>query len=179
MLSTGGMAVNRSVDAFKALAGRTGMCPAAALLDPVERVGAAGSVELANGQLESEMGEPWQLPKRQLLECVCAGASVGGQSLLESLLQAPWDSGVFNALIDASNALDPCSLQEGLGERLLWVQVRGAAQLLRSLDLLLRDDNFALVAADVRGVAANELQSIPPFAWYRLQRLAHQRAGAV
>jgi len=177
VLSTGGMAVNRSVDAFKALAGRTGMCPAAALLDPVERVGAAGSVELANGQLESEMGEPWQLPKRQLLECVCAGASVGGQSLLESLLQAPWDSGVFNALIDASNALDPCSLQEGLGERLLWVQVRGAAQLLRSLDLLLRDDNFALVAADVRGVAANELQSIPPFAWYRLQRLAHQRAG--
>lgn len=168
------MATKQSADAFKALAGRTGMCPAAALLEPAS---AADSTE-EPAETELEVGSPWELPKRQLLECVCEGASVGGQSLLECLLRAPCETGVFNALIDASCSLDPATLLDGIGERLLWVQVRGSQQLVRALDLLLRDDNFALVAADLRGVPVAQLQAIQPFAWYRLQRLAHQRAGA-
>ena len=144
------------------------MCPAAALLAPAEET---------QPEAEPEVGAPWELPKRQLLECVCEGASVGGQSLLECLLRAPWETGVINALVDASCSLDPATLLDGVSERLLWVQVRGSQQLVRALDLLLRDDNFALVAADLRGLPAAQLQAIQPFAWYRLQRLAHQRAG--
>ncbi|MGJ8639313.1 MAG: hypothetical protein ACSHYA_07955 [Opitutaceae bacterium] len=155
----------RSVDAFKALASRAGMCPATALLEPV-----------AGGE-PTEEGQSWRLPKQELLECVCDGASVGGQSFFECLIRAPWESGVFNVLIDTANAFDPASLDTQLAERLLWVRVTSSKQLVRAMDLLLRDDNFALVAADLRGFAAKELHAIQPFAWYRLQRLAHQRAG--
>lgn len=122
-------------------------------------------------------GQAWALPKRQLWECVCAGPSVGGQSLLESMLRSPWQTGAYHALIDTGTHLDPETLCDGLGRNLLWVPVRGAEQSVRVLDLLLRDDNFALVAADLRGLLPNEVQRIQPFVWYRLQRLAHQRAG--
>ena len=168
----------RSVDALRAFqeaAGRAGMCPAAALLEPE-----ALSSDVAVGgetQVGFEDGQGWHLPKQQMLECVCAGASVGGHSFLESLMRAPWESGVFSVLVDAAHSFDPASLDVELTEHLLWVRVANAKQLVRALDLLLRDDNFALVAADTRGMAVHELQSIQPFAWYRLQRLAHQRAG--
>jgi hypothetical protein len=173
---------------FRKAADGAGLCPAAALLDPSEsqQIMAAdrntpntqNTQNTRNiGNTLDASGESWRLPKRQMLECVCAGASVGGQSLLECLLRAKWESGAFSAVIDAAHALDPASLDSGLGERLLWVQVAGAKQLVRALDLLLRDDNFALVAADLRGLPAKELQAIQPFSWYRLQRLAHQRAG--
>lgn len=167
-----------SADTFRALAGRVGMCPAAALLEPTADAVEGLSTE-SKSPLRSQSfgGDGWELPKRQLLECICEGASVGGQSLLECLLRARWETGVFNAFIDAASSLDPATLQEDLGERLLWVQVRGPQQLMRALDLLLRDDNFALVAADLRGLPSAQLQAIQPFAWYRLQRLAHQRAG--
>jgi hypothetical protein len=97
--------------------------------------------------------------------------------LLECLWSAPWQTGAYHALVDTATCLDPETLHHGLGEHLLWVPVRGADPAVRGLDLLLRDDNFALVAADLRGLSPVELQRIQPFAWYRLQRLAHQRAG--
>jgi hypothetical protein len=127
--------------------------------------------------MPGDPGQAWALPKRQLWECVCAGPSVGGQSLLECFWRAPWRTGAYHALVDTASGLDPETLCDGLGERLLWVPVRGPEQAVRALDLLLRDDNFALVAADLRGLSASQLQTIQPFAWYRLQRLAHQRAG--
>lgn len=172
------------MEAFKALADRAGMCPAAALLDPEEMAeepaGAAdrGTLgELADGAGPEGWGQAWSLPRRQLWECVCAGPSVGGQSLLECWFRASWSTGAYHALVDTSRGLDPETLQDGLGERLLWVPVRGPEQAVKALDLLLRDDNFALVAADLRGLGAAELGEIQPFVWYRLQRLAHERAG--
>lgn len=172
------------MQAFKALADQAGMCPAAALLDPEELTpeaagsdGRGSSGESVDRAGPEGGGQAWSLPKRQLWECVCAGPSAGGQSLLECLLRAPWRTGAYNAVVDASWGLDPGTLQEGLAERLLWVPVRGPEQVVQALDLLLRDDNFALVAADLRGLSAAQLRGIQPFVWYRLQRLAHQRAG--
>jgi hypothetical protein len=195
-----GMKEERSVDAlqrFREVADRAGMCPAAALLEPEASSEPEASRaselrtdhSLGEGSVRSvaaeeaagaasvlgRRGEPF--PKRQMLECVCEGASVGGHSFLELLMRAPWDSGIFTVLVDSANAFDPASWDAELMEHLLWVRVANAKQLVRALDLLLRDDNFALVAADTRGIEARELQSIQPFAWYRLQRLAHQRAG--
>ena len=180
--------VQRGVD-FKAMAARAGMCPASAMLDPEidgsgndgagggdfanvdSSGGGAGRQALAfNKSLSSDLSH-------RFCECVCAGASVGGQSLLESLLAAPWESGIFNALVDTARGLDPGSLGRGLGEGLLWVPVGGRQPLVRALDILLRDENFGLVAADLRGLSARELGQIQPFVWYRLQRLAHQRSG--
>jgi hypothetical protein len=169
-----GMAANDSRQAFKKLADHAGMYPAAALLDPQE----SEAADFADRpERPDPVGQAWSLPKRQLWECVCTGPSAGGQSLLECLLRAPWQSGAYHALIDTASSLDPETLHDGLGERLLWVPVRGAEQAVRALDLLLRDDNFALVAADLRGLSAEADHRIQPFAWYRLQRLAHQRAG--
>ena len=174
--------------AFKELADRAGMCPASALMDPAElstedvsraTVGAARGASASEdaGMGPGETGRAWALPQRQLWECVCGGPSVGGQSLLECMLRAPWRSGAYHALVDTASGLDPETLHDGLGDRLLWVPVRGAEQAVKALDLLLRDDNFALVAADLRGFSSTQLQGIQPFVWYRLQRLAHQRAG--
>lgn len=177
------MAEKASAKTFRELADRAGMCPAAALLDPEERsfpasTSAAGRPAGAGlPGAEGDPGQAWALPKRQLWECVCAGPSVGGQSLLECWLRAPWRTGAYHALVDTASSLDPETLHDGLSECLLWVPVRGPEQTVRALDLLLRDDNFALVAADLRGLSSSQLQAIPPFAWYRLQRLAHQRAG--
>jgi len=182
--SMAGKGADDTFRTFREAADRVGLCPATALLDPAEHqqgAAAEGDRAAAAGRIPQNAfdlsGESWRLPKRQLLECVCAGASVGGQSLLECLLRAKWESGVFSAVIDAAHALDPASLGSDLSERLLWVQVKGVQQLVRALDLLLRDDNFALVAADLRGLPAREIHAIQPFSWYRLQRLAHQRAG--
>lgn len=184
------MTAKGTAQAFKDLANRAGMCPAAALLDPQEdECPVSGSVTASSPHATSGPASPrsrastptggqaWSLPKRQLWECVCAGPSVGGQSLLECLLRAPWQTGAYHALVDTASSLDPETLHDGLGERLLWVPVRGPQQVVRVLDLLLRDDNFAFVAVDLRGLSQAEFGKIQPFAWYRLQRLAHQRAG--
>lgn len=184
------MAAKGTAQAFRNLADRTGMCPAAALLDPQEGDRSASSAvtasspdntsspdSLRSGASTSTDGQTWSLPKRQLWECVCAGPSVGGQSLLECLLRAPWQTGAYHALVDTASSLDPETLHDGLGEHLLWVPLQRSEQVVRVLDLLLRDDNFAFVAADLRGLSRAEVQRIQPFAWYRLQRLAHQRAG--
>lgn len=173
------MSEKAPVTAFKELADRTGMCPAAALMDPPEMSGAKVSnlSAAAPGAEAWECGQAWALPQRQLWECVCAGPSVGGQSLLECMLRAPWRTGAYHALVDTASGLDPETLHDGLGDRLLWVPVPGPEQAVKALDLLLRDDNFALVAADLRGLSSTQLRGIPPFVWYRLQRLAHQRAG--
>lgn len=189
----------KGLKGFKELADRAGMCSAAALLDPQENwanvptpLSNLPSSSSSNPPLNSanqpraaapgvclgdQGGQAWYLPKRQLWECVCSGPSVGGQSLLECLLRASWQTGAYHALVDTTTGLDPETLYEGLEENLLWIPVRGADQTVRALDLLLRDDNFALVAADLRGLSSSEVQRIQPFAWYRLQRLAHQRAG--
>lgn len=159
------------------------MCPAAALLDPLDSAGPHGRADrsdptdLLGKPPGAVAGAAWGLPQRQLWECVCAGPSVGGQSLLECMLRAPWRTGAYHALVDTAASLDPETLHDGLGERLLWVPVRGPEQAVKALDLLLRDDNFALVAADLRGFSSAELGGIQAFVWYRLQRLAHQRAG--
>jgi hypothetical protein len=112
-----------------------------------------------------------------MVECICVGASVGGQSVLECFLRAPWEAGVFHALVDGGRSLDPESLAAGLGERLLWVPVEGVDAMVRALDVLFRDENFGFVGADLRGFSPRELQSVRPFVWYRLQRLVHQRRG--
>lgn len=180
------MSERASAKTFRELADRAGMCPAATLLEPEERLASAVSAPAAGKGLPAgeggqgapeNPGQAWALPKRQLWECVCAGPSVGGQSLLESLWRAPWRTGAYHALVDTASGLDPETLHDGLSERLLWVPVRGPEQAVRALDLLLRDDNFALVAADLRGLSTSQLGEIQPFVWYRLQRLAHQRAG--
>lgn len=183
------MSATGTAQAFKDLASRAGMCPAAALLDPGE-AGAVPGADSESDRLTAEhpmrysdrnpltaAGQAWALPKRQLWECVCAGPAVGGQSLLECLLRSPWQTGAYHALVDTATGLDPETLHDGLRENLLWVPVRGPEQTVRALDLLLRDDNFALVATDLRGLSQTEVSRIPPFVWYRLQRLAHQRAG--
>ena len=145
------------------------MCPASALLEPegADRGGVPGG---PGGGFEG-------LPKRQLAECVCLGESVGGQLLLESLLRENQSKGVFAALVDLYQVLDFETLWPGAEQNLLWVRCGSALQGFKCLDLLLRDENFTCVLGDFRGLGPAGLRGIQPSAWYRLQRLAHQREG--
>lgn len=150
-----------SAVAFRELAQRAGAVPATALVES-SSLGEADAAEAC--------------PEGRFVECVCRGESVGGHSLLEHLLRQNQAHGSYAALVDAADALDPGTLAPGLEMALLWARCGNARQALKCLDVLLRDDNFSLVTADLRG-AERELRRLPHTMWYRLQRLAHQRTG--
>ena len=144
--------------------------------EAARRAGAVSAASLLSAvNATAEPSVAW-VPPGRFVECVCAGPSVGGQSLVEALLAENRQRGCFAALVDACDGFDPGTLRPGLEAGLLWVRCKAASQALKSLDLLLRDTNFSLVIADLRAVD-DVLRTTPSAQWYRLQRLAHQRPG--
>ncbi|MEO0793821.1 MAG: hypothetical protein AAFX93_01590 [Verrucomicrobiota bacterium] len=137
-----------------------------------------GVVSAASLQLTQELrpNHSGWIPPSRMVECVCTGSSVGGQSLVELLLAKNLKNGSFAAFVDLANGFDLDSLSLGLEERMLWVRCQNETQSLKALDLLLRDDNFSLVVADLRS-SSKHLRQAPARSWYRLQRLSHQREG--
>jgi len=138
----------------------------------------AGIVSAAALQASQELAwdEDGVIPAARLAQCVCAGESVGGQSLLELLLAKNRAAGGYAALVDAAGAFDLDSLSPGLETQLLWVRCAQATQAMKALDLLLRDDNFTLVLADLRQ-AGGSWRGVSSRQWYRLQRICHHREG--
>jgi len=138
----------------------------------------SGFVSAASLQVsrELEWDEDSLIPASRLVQCRCLGDSVGGQSLVEALLDENRRAGGYAALVDAANAFDLDSLSGGLETPLLWVRCAQPMQALRALDLLLRDENFTLVLADLRSTG-HGWRGVSPRQWYRLQRLCHQRPG--
>ena len=158
--------------AFKALASQAGMCTASAMVGGADAEIAGSAVQaLPDGQSE-RLGL-----KHQLVECVCAGQSVGGQLMLEALLRRNRAEGRFAVLVDGCDALDPGTLPEPLLETLLWVRCGGMPRLIQSLDILLRDENFTMVIGDLRSHQKETFGRVPTTQWYRLQRIAHRRSS--
>jgi len=117
------------------------------------------------------------LPAGQLIECICSGPSAGGHLLLSGQLAVCRQRKQYCALIDVADAFDPAELDEQLCEHVLWVRCEHAGQGLKALDIVLRDDNFACVVADLRCQESSQLLRFPLQQWYRLQRLVHQRSA--
>lgn len=141
-----------------------------------EEAAVEASERLKGNHREGEKANACVLPESRLVECVCQGPSVGGQLLVESQLEVFRKEGQYCAVIDVANAMAPCELGDTLCEHVLWVKCRNAAQGLKALDIVLRDDNFAMVVADLRCPGDLVLRGFPLNQWYRLQRLVHQRS---
>ncbi len=116
------------------------------------------------------------LPRGALSEVVAGGpGGRGGQSFLLRLLEAAARALAYAALVDGAETFDPQSAPVGPLKHLLWVRCGGSpTRALQAADLLLRDENFALVAVDLRGCAERELRRIAATAWHRLQRVAEE-----
>jgi hypothetical protein len=82
-------------------------------------------------------------------------------------------------LVDGTDSFDPGSCEPGSLSRLLWVRCRQTKEALKAIDLLLRDDNFSIIALDLQMNASAQLRSVPATVWYRFQRLLENRAASL
>jgi hypothetical protein len=110
------------------------------------------------------------LPLSAVTELVCATPSCGSQLLFGQLLTVTRDKSLRVALVDSSDAFDPCSWPEDLLPHLIWVRCNGTSMALAATDLLARDANLGLVVLDLRRAPLADLRRIPGPQWYRLQR---------
>ncbi len=98
--------------------------------------------------------------------------SSGRTALLHSVLTASTTRGECAALIDTSDAFDPCSAAAAgaLLEKNLWVRCKGSAEhALRAADLLIHAGGFGVVALDLIEATPAALVRIPPTAWFRFR----------
>lgn len=110
------------------------------------------------------------LPRPALTELVCSAPSCGSQLFIGRMLEATRAAALRVALVDASDAFDPCSWPSASLEHLVWVRARDAAEAMSATDLLVRDANLGLVMLDLRQAPLRELRAIPTGNWHRLQR---------
>ena len=114
-------------------------------------------------------------------EWLTPAASSGASLWIDHLLGIASAAGQWLALVDGSDAFDPGSVShQSWLEDLFWIRCRGAAEVVKAADILLRDEHFGFVVLDVRGLSSRALRAgVRPAAWYRLQRLARVREAVV
>lgn len=149
-----------------------------------------GRIRLGGGLLETSapprlptgLGEVDRLlaggfPRGRLSE-ITGPLSSGRTSLAFALAAAATDAGEIVAWVDATDALDPTSL-EAAGvdrSRLLWVRAPAPREALRSAERLLTARGFALVVLDLEeGATANADAHV----WMRLARCASASGTAL
>ncbi len=99
--------------------------------------------------------------------------SSGRTTLLHAVLAASTGYEECAALIDTSDAFDPCSAAAaGVKlEKLLWIRCNANAEhALRAADLLIQAGGFGVVALDLVEATPAALARIPPTAWFRFRR---------
>jgi recombination protein RecA len=111
------------------------------------------------------------LPRGALTEIfgpVCSG----GTSFLFSALSARTGQEEACALIDGSDAFDPCSAAAaGVDlKKLLWVRCHSIDQALRATDLLLQSGGFSFIAVDVSDISPKLVRHVPLDSWFRFRR---------
>jgi len=112
-------------------------------------------------------------------EFACVGPSSGGRSLLLRMLASAAGARRLCALADGADGFDPQGLQGALLRRLLWARCGSALEALKVAGALLADENFGLVAVELKGCAPAQLRGVKSADWYRLQRLAERSAACV
>lgn len=98
--------------------------------------------------------------------------SSGRTSLMVSALRQRTAHAESCALIDASDAFDPCrAAASGVNlKQLLWVRCRNFKHALRAADLLLHDGGFSFVCLDLGDVPRETVRKLPLDAWFRFRR---------
>ena len=119
------------------------------------------------------------LPRGQVTELVGAGHGSGSAQVIHALLRRTAADGQFLALVDGADSFDVGSVEPDVLAHLLWVRCTNAGDALKAADLLLRDNNFPLVAIDLKLNSAVQLRKISSSTWYRLGRILEQSRTAV
>ncbi|MEO8428218.1 MAG: hypothetical protein ABI651_13995 [Verrucomicrobiota bacterium] len=122
------------------------------------------------------------LPRGQFTELVGAGHGSGGSGsaqVIHSLLRRTAADGQFLALVDGADSFDVSAVEPDVLAHLLWVRCTNAGDALKAADLLLRDNNFPLVAIDLKLNSVGQLRKISSSIWYRLGRILEQSRTAV
>lgn len=114
------------------------------------------------------------LPCGALTECSGPLGSCGLTSLQHQLLAVARERQHFIAMVDAFDRFDPASSDPELLKNLLWVRGEGVSQAMKSVDILVRDNNFGIILLDLRDAPVGALRRIPTQHWYRLQRAARE-----
>lgn len=96
----------------------------------------------------------------------------GRTTLMISALRQRTSQGESCALIDASDAFDPCrAALSGVDlKQLLWVRCRTFNHALRAADLLLHDGGFSFVCLDLGDIPREKVRKLPLDAWFRFRR---------
>jgi recombination protein RecA len=111
------------------------------------------------------------LPRGALTE-IFGQACSGSTSFLFSALSARTEHEEACALIDGSDAFDPCSAAAaGVDlKKLLWVRCHSIDQTLRATDLLLQSGGFSFIAVDVGDISPKLVRHVPLDSWFRFRR---------
>jgi hypothetical protein len=120
------------------------------------------------------------LPRGALTE-IFGPPSSGRTTLLLSTLAEMTARDEACALVDASDAFDPCSaFTAGVDlRRLLWVRCHNLEQALQAADLLLQAGGFGLLAVDLGDVTPRAAGRVPLTFWFRFQRVVENTPTAL
>lgn len=96
----------------------------------------------------------------------------GRTSLMISALRQRTMVAESCALIDASDAFDPCrAADSGVDlKQLLWVRCRNFNHALRAADLLFHEGGFSFVCLDLGDVPRETVRKLPLDTWFRFRR---------
>lgn len=114
-----------------------------------------------------------------LTEFVSLAPSGGNQATLGSLLLGARADRQRVALIDGAGSFSLEGLDDDAVAHVVWVRCRDLDACWRTLDVVVRDPNYQLVALDVRGYPARELLRARDAIWVRVQRAAEESDIAV
>lgn len=119
------------------------------------------------------------LPAGRLTELVVPPGAGGGQLILLRLLQTTRAARQRVALLDAADTFAPEAVPADALRHLVWVRPPHLAAALPAADVLVRDDHYATIVLDLRGVPARALQAVPAAWWHRCRHAAADHSGAV
>ncbi|MFT4176767.1 MAG: hypothetical protein QM627_08920 [Luteolibacter sp.] len=76
-------------------------------------------------------------------------------------------------LIDGGDRFDPASYAASACSKLLWVRCHTPSEVLKTVDLLIRDRNIPTLVMDLTSLGIKACRSIPASAWWRLRQLVN------
>lgn len=117
---------------------------------------------------------PEAFPAGAISEVIPAGPGAGLMLLVAGLLGDPDTASPHPemVLVDGADGFDPNSFTGSACSRLLWVRCGTAPQMLKAVDLIVRDGNLPFVLLDTTGLPRRDLTALPASAWWRLKQTA-------
>lgn len=115
-------------------------------------------------------------PAGAISEIIPSATGCGISLWIAGLLDEPETASGFPRfiLVDGGDGFDPASHSAAACSQLLWVRCRRIPEVLKAVDLIVRDANVPFVMLDLSGLAATSLRTIPASAWWRLKQLCEK-----